>query len=253
MFVYLLLFSIALIVHEVGHLLAALAFRVRVSKFCLFFDPCFRIVDTEKRFGTRLCLGWIPFGGYVRFTSAEESTDNRDLLFENIHSLKRIVISLSGVMMNLLLAYLSTFAWVGNHANNVQSYSITKHVTITNRIINNEIGIVVTSILDSWKNQIASDQGTKESSNPAGHKSKPGMSWNKALLSFTRTNLFLFLFNLLPLPPLDGAQTLYHTYEFVFHKPLSSTFQVIAGCIGFAAIIGSNIIELIKYAFTIFE
>ena len=247
-----LLFSIALIVHEVGHLLAALAFRVRVSKFCLFFDPWFRLIDTGKLFSMRLCVGWIPFGAYVRFLSAEESTDNHNNLYENLHPLKRVAISLSGVMMNLLMACLFIFAWVGNHADRIHSYSVAKHIAITHRIVNDEIGNVVESISDYWMVKDQHRKAENENVRSVHHKSTPKMSWNKFLLMFARVNLFLFLFNLLPLPPLDGAQTLYHIYEYVFHKPLNIAFQVIAGCVGFAAIIGSNIIELVKYAFRIF-
>lgn len=247
-----LLFSIALIVHEVGHLLAALAFRVRVSKFCLFFDPWFRLIDTGKLFSMRLCVGWIPFGAYVRFLSAEESTDNHNNLYENLHPLKRVAISLSGVMMNLLMACLFIFAWVGNHADRIHSYSVAKHIAITHRIVNDEIDNVVASISDYRMEGDRHSKVTNDTARPAYHKSTPKMTWNNLLLRFARINLFLFLFNLLPLPPLDGAQTLYHIYEYVFHKPLNIAFQVIAGCIGFAVIMGSNIIELIKYTFTIF-
>lgn len=252
MIAYGLLFSVALIGHEVGHLLAALAFHVRVSKFCIFFDPWFRLIDTGKLFSIRLCVGWIPFGAYVRFLSAEESTDNHNNLYENLHPLKRVAISLSGVMMNLLMACLFIFAWVGNHADRIHSYSVAKHIAITHRIVNDEIGNVVESIYDYWMYKDQHSKAENENVRSVHHKSTPKMSWNKFILMFARVNLFLFLFNLLPLPPLDGAQTLYHVYEYVFHKPLNIAFQVIAGCVGFAAIIGSNIIELVKYAFRIF-
>ena len=252
MIAYGLLFSVALIVHEVGHLLAALAFRVRVSKFCLFFDPWFRLIDTGKLFSIRLCVGWIPFGAYVRFLSAEESTDNHNNLYENLHPLKRVAVSLSGVIMNLLMACLFIFAWVGNHADRIHCYSLAKHIAITHRIVNDEIGNVVESISDYWMYKDQHSKAENENVRSVHRKSTPKMSWNKFLLMFARVNLFLFLFNLLPLPPLDGAQTLYHIYEYVFHKPLNIAFQVIAGCVGFAAIIGSNIIELVKYAFRIF-
>ena len=158
MIVYTLLFSVALIVHEVGHLLAALAFRFRVSKFCLFFDPWFRLIDTGKLFPIRLCVGWIPFGAYVRFLSAGENTDNHKNLYENLHPLKRVVISLSGEIMNLLMACLFIFAWVGNHADRIHSYSVAKHIAITHRIVNDEIGNVVESISDYWMDK---DQHSK--------------------------------------------------------------------------------------------
>lgn len=248
-----ILLSISLIIHELGHLLAALVFHVRVSKFCLFFDPWYRLIDTGKLFRTRFCIGWIPFGAYVRFTSVDEDPVNHQNLFDNIHPLKRIAISLSGVIMNLLTAYLCVFAWVGNHTNKIQRYSIAKHVVITHRIIHNETGSIVTSIYDYWQTRDEVSNKTKDASYTTNHNRKTSVSWSRYLFMFIRLNLLLFLFNLFPLPPLDGAQALYHFYEYVFRKPLNSTFQAIAGCIGFIAIMGTNLIELIKYIFTIFE
>lgn len=252
MIVFVLLFSTALIVHELGHLLAALAFRVRVSKLCLFFDPWFRVMDTGKRFGARFCIGWIPFGAYVKFLTAEESTDSHDILFENIHPLKRIVISLSGVMMNLLTAYLCAFAWVGNQAHEIQDYTVAKHIVITDSMFNDDIRNVVAFVSDNYLTQDDASSDTEEKPHATSHKRETGISLNNLLFRFVYLNIFLSLFNLLPMPPLDGAQILYHAYEYLFHKPVSIVFQAIAGGIGFAVIMGSNIIDLIRYVFPAF-
>ena len=52
---------------------------------------------------------------------------------------------------------------------------------------------------------------------------------------------------MLPIPPIDGAQTLYNLYEFVLHKPVSRGYQIIAGVIGFLLIIGANVADFISY------
>ena len=49
MLLYLFLLPLSLVVHEIGHTLMALVFKVRVGKFCIFFIPWFRLLDTGKK------------------------------------------------------------------------------------------------------------------------------------------------------------------------------------------------------------
>ena len=43
------LFSALVIIHEGGHFLFARLFKVRVEKFCLFFDPWFTLFKFKPR------------------------------------------------------------------------------------------------------------------------------------------------------------------------------------------------------------
>jgi regulator of sigma E protease len=61
-----LILSLAILVtmHELGHYIAARAFKIRVEKFYLFFDPWFSLL--KKKIGdTEWGIGWLPLGGYV--------------------------------------------------------------------------------------------------------------------------------------------------------------------------------------------
>ena len=44
-----LCFSILILLHEGGHFLFAKLFKVRVEKFCLFFDPYFTLFKFKPR------------------------------------------------------------------------------------------------------------------------------------------------------------------------------------------------------------
>ena len=53
--------SLLVIIHEGGHFLFARLFKVRVEKFCLFFDPWFTLFKFKpKKSETEYAVGWLP-------------------------------------------------------------------------------------------------------------------------------------------------------------------------------------------------
>ena len=72
-----LCFSILILLHEGGHFFFAKLFKVRVEKFCLFFDPWKTLLRFRpKKSETEYCLGWLPLGGYVKISGMiDESMD----------------------------------------------------------------------------------------------------------------------------------------------------------------------------------
>ena len=111
---------VALIVlHELGHFLAAKAVGMRVERFSLFFPP--KLVGI-RRGETEYMIGAIPAGGYVKITGMtpeelEELERGGKLTPEiakraycNQPPWKRIVVILAGPGMNLLIAFLIFWA-----------------------------------------------------------------------------------------------------------------------------------------------
>ena len=64
--------SLLIVLHELGHFIPAIAFKTRVEKFYLFFDPWFSLVKTKIR-GTEVGIGWLPLR---RCKSKEGNVDN---------------------------------------------------------------------------------------------------------------------------------------------------------------------------------
>jgi len=109
--------SILVIIHELGHFMAAKVFKTRVEKFYLFFNPWFSIFKF-KRAETEYGMGWLPLGGYVKISGMiDESMDKEQLSkepqpweFRSKPPWQRLIIMLGGVTMNILLAI---FIYIG--------------------------------------------------------------------------------------------------------------------------------------------
>jgi regulator of sigma E protease len=105
---------VALIVlHELGHFLAAKAVGMRVERFSLFFPP--KLVGV-RRGETEYMIGAIPAGGYVKITGmTPEEIEGVDpevaaRAYCNQAPWKRIVVILAGPGMNLLIAFVLFWA-----------------------------------------------------------------------------------------------------------------------------------------------
>lgn len=120
---FVLIISILVILHELGHFIPAKLFKTKVEKFYLFFDPWFSIV--KKKVGdTVYGIGWLPLGGYVKIAGMiDESMDKEQMEkppepweFRSKPAWQRLIIMLGGVIVNFLLAwviYISIFMYYG--------------------------------------------------------------------------------------------------------------------------------------------
>ena len=107
-----LCFCILIVMHEMGHFFFAKLFKIRVSKFCLFFDPWVKPLKLFKWHGTDFCIGWLPLGGYVNIEGmVDESKKASDLSaevqpweFRAKPSWQRLLVMVGGVLVNFILA-----------------------------------------------------------------------------------------------------------------------------------------------------
>ena len=130
---FLLSISLLVLLHEGGHFFFAKLFKVRVSRFYMFFHPKFHIVSTydtwvrrllrlkpekvpvkddgsKEYVGTEYGIGWLPLGGYCAIDGMIDETNQK--LSETTHPWEfrtkpvwqRLLIMVGGVLVNFLLA-----------------------------------------------------------------------------------------------------------------------------------------------------
>lgn len=109
---FIIIISVLVILHELGHFLPAKYFKTKVEKFYLFFDVKFALF--KKKIGeTEYGIGWLPLGGYVKIAGMiDESMDTEQLAkdpqpweFRSKPAWQRLIIMLGGVTVNFLLAW----------------------------------------------------------------------------------------------------------------------------------------------------
>ncbi len=111
LFYFLVVIGILVLVHELGHFLAAKFFGMRVDRFSIGFPP--------RAFGktigdTDYCVSWIPIGGYVKIAGMVDESFDTEFINEDPKPWEfrakpiwqRMIVICAGVFMNVLLAIL---------------------------------------------------------------------------------------------------------------------------------------------------
>jgi len=97
-----LIFSLLIFVHELGHFLAAKASGVQVNEFAMFMGPAI----FKKQVGETLySIRCIPFGGYCAMEGEDTDTDN-PRSFQKAAWWKRLAILVAGSAMNFIAGLL---------------------------------------------------------------------------------------------------------------------------------------------------
>jgi len=101
-----ILFSLLIFVHELGHFVAAKLSGVQVNEFALFMGPAI----FKKTIGeTTYSLRCIPIGGYCAMEGEDEDTEN-PRAFRSAAWWKRLIILLAGAAMNFVVGFLLLLA-----------------------------------------------------------------------------------------------------------------------------------------------
>jgi regulator of sigma E protease len=109
-------FFFLVIIHELGHFLAAKWMKVHVEEFGIGFPP--RLLRFFTKSGTIFSLNWIPLGGFVRLAGDDAETFEKlengeelgteeipkSALFSQASVPRRLVIVLAGAVINILFA-----------------------------------------------------------------------------------------------------------------------------------------------------
>ena len=97
-----LLFSLLIVVHELGHFMMAKLFKVRVNEFSIFMGPA---LIKWNRGETQYSIRCIPIGGYCAMEGENEESDDPHS-FQKASWWKRLIILVAGAAMNFIVGLL---------------------------------------------------------------------------------------------------------------------------------------------------
>jgi len=89
---FLFVLGLVVTIHELGHFLAAKACGVAIDRFAINFGR--PLLAWTDRSGVQWQVGWIPLGGYVRFSGDESAASVPD--YEDLQALRREVLAKEG-------------------------------------------------------------------------------------------------------------------------------------------------------------
>lgn len=89
---FLFVLTLVVTIHELGHFLAARRFGVAVDRFSIGFGRA--IASWTDKSGVQWRIGWLPFGGYVRFAHDENAASVPDK--EDLDSMKAQILKEEG-------------------------------------------------------------------------------------------------------------------------------------------------------------
>lgn len=102
---------ITIMLHEAGHFIAARWAKMKATEFFVGFGP--RIWSFKKG-ETEYGIKAIPLGGYVKIigmTNMEEvDEEDENRTYRQGHTIKKLIVILAGVTVNIILAYILIFA-----------------------------------------------------------------------------------------------------------------------------------------------
>ena len=119
--------------HELGHMLAARAFGIRVEQFSVGFPPVLFRIKVGK---TVYTLGLVPLGGFVKLSGMlDESLDAaklketpKDYEFRSKPAWQRLIVMLGGIIVNIVTGLFIFIMFAYNNGDQyISSQELNKH------------------------------------------------------------------------------------------------------------------------------
>lgn len=227
----LLLLSLLILVHEVGHLAAARLMGIPVSGFSVGLGP--RL--WRWRWGwTEYSLRALPLGGFVVPAASEESE------FRAIPWRRRLVFFLGGPLANLAMA-IPLFAALNGLRRGFSFYNVA--VAPFGQVIAACLRFL--KLLPEVFSDPASLSGVVGMVVEGGRFVRAGMAIEFAI----SLSISLAVLNLLPIPVLDGGQILMSSLEEVFPRMirLRTTLTLLGVLVLAGIMVYANVHDVIRY------
>jgi len=251
--------SLLMILHEFGHFLLAKLFNVKVEGFSIGLPPK---IFSIKRGEVTYSLNAIPFGAFVKINENENDKDKRNFL--NQKTSKKVAILLGGVGMNFIIAFivfvlLFTIGFpksllpsnylISSSSSILIKYSLPQAFLETGRFLS----FVLTESLKGLKiafGKIFTHLDVSDLLGPVGLVAITSRSfehgWRYGVYILGLISYALTIFNLLPIPALDGGRLLFLLLGKIFKKPISQKTETLINNITFALLMFLAVLVTIK-------
>lgn len=197
--------SAVIIIHEFGHLVAAKCFGIAVPLFSIGFGPTITAVTIGS---TMYQIALLPLGGFV-------AIDPQAL--NDAPYLVSLTIMLAGILSNMLFAYvvIIALAWWQRH-----------HPEHTGFVARHK------ALIEQSKKTFKKDETPRGSFvGPLGIFSIIAQSFNAGYMPYlfviATISMGVGIFNLLPIPPLDGGRILLLTLNAIAGPLSAHTINII--------------------------
>lgn len=223
-FLFLIVMSAVVAVHEWGHLVFARIERVAVATYAVGFGPTLWWTRSEKT-GTEYKINLIPLGGFCRFATLEEMKDTEcpvaGIFLEEAPPIARLIIALAGPLLNFVLALPLVIASIV-----IEGYPIamiphlcakTYSYLFTDNVSGTFYALLHPEQIFSQGSGIIGIGATVIQSQQQGATSY--------LLIIAQLSIGLGAVNLVPLSILDGGQALFAIYELIFRRTANDAFK----------------------------
>lgn len=261
----LLIFFLALTtvvaIHEAGHAFFAKMFGVVVEEFSIGFGSVIYKVEWK---GTLYKLSILPLGGYVQLKTTRKLEDikipefvNRYIedddgnlvidiseydsdihmpdagSIESIPAWKQFIVNAGGIIFNIVSLYLVVIPYMIFVQDKPFMDALIYCVSAT-ILIPVFMWVVLQNIFS--KNVVDTFAGPVEGSTMIHQKTIEMLHSTSPFVEFGFTYVLMtasvLIFNLLPIPPLDGWNMSMNTYEMITGRRVNKTFNLIAKLVG---------------------
>jgi regulator of sigma E protease len=215
-------FSVVVLVHELGHLIAARRAGVSVCEFSIGFPFSPRIMTLFRHRETVFTLRLLPLGGFVSFSN---ETDGTVKDFLGASPCRRGLILSAGSLFNIAFAFLVF----------VPVFAAGKNLGLVDAVLQagQTVWYLLTGTAGLLYGLLAGRGGMDGLAGPVGIAVLAGAAAGKGFLSLLHfagvLSMSLGVMNLLPLPALDGGQLVMLLLESIRGKPLEmKTYQAVS-------------------------
>ena len=226
-----IIFGLLIFVHELGHFLAARAFDVKVIEFALGMGPA---IWKRQKGETLYSLRLIPIGGFCKM-EGEDEEQKSSRSFGAKPWWARLVILYAGSIMNLLLGFLLCLVIAIVVVEGFNPLAVLQNTTA-------RVGGLIQLMVQSVAMLFTGEVGVGDFSGPVGivqvigEVAQVGMPNLILLTAFLTINIGIF--NLLPLPALDGGRSIFVIIEAIRKKPLNPEKEATVHFVGIVLLFG---------------